>query len=294
MYRTLQWGGTRPESCPWKAWTFDPHIVDFLYNFSVDKGSNSGTPENSKFSTPPSNFRRFDLPYPGLQFQLRRKSRSVPERGADFPAPSSLPERVQTLAGMDRTLFGVSQKGSPERCRFRFFPFFLFSSFFPFFLVFFPFSSVFFRFLPFVPFLSVFSVFFRFFPFFSVSFRFFPFFPFLLFFRVPIFSFFFRFLPFSSVFFPFLSVFFRFLPFLFRFLPFFPVFFRFFPFHFQKKTGRYRSRDPFCETPICAAGKLGRNFPAVSKFAGKPSQQRVLGSRSLRELCDCFDDQRSP
>ena len=45
----------------------------------------------------------------------------------------------------------------------------------------------------------------------------------------------FRFFPFSSVFF--------------RFFPFFSVFFRFFPFHFQKKTGRHRSRDPFCETP---------------------------------------------
>ena len=48
------------------------------------------------------------------------------------------------------------------------------------------------------------------------------------------------FLPFSSVFF--------------RFLPFFPcflsVFFRFFLFHFQKRTGRHRSRDPFPETPI--------------------------------------------
>ena len=81
--------------------------------------------------------------------------------------------------------FGVSQKGSPERCRFRFFPIF----------------SVFFRF-------------FRFFRFFSVFFRFFPFFS-----------------VFSA--------------FSFRFLPIFP----FFPFHFQKKTGRHRSRDPFCETP---------------------------------------------
>ena len=25
-----QRGGTRPESCPWKAWTFDPEIEDFL------------------------------------------------------------------------------------------------------------------------------------------------------------------------------------------------------------------------------------------------------------------------
>ena len=70
-------------------------------------------------------------------------------------------------------LVRVSQKGSPERCRFRFFPFF----------------SVFFRFLPFFPcFLSVFFRFFRLLPlfsFFSLYFRCFPFF--------------FRFLPSFSV-----------------------------------------------------------------------------------------------
>ena len=53
-------------------------------------------------------------------------------------------------------LVGVSQKGSPEPCRFRFFPFFfrflsVFFVFFRFFL-FFPFSSVFFRFFRFLPF----------------------------------------------------------------------------------------------------------------------------------------------
>ena len=40
------------------------------------------------------------------------------------------------------------------------------------------------------------------------------------------------------------------------FTPFFPVFFpfffRFLSFHFQK-TGRHRSQDPFCETPIEAS-----------------------------------------
>ena len=66
------------------------------------------------------------------------------------------------------------------------------------------------------------------------------------------FSVFFRFLPFSSVF----SLFsFRFLQFssvFFRFLPVSSVSFRFFPFFsvsFSEKTGRHRSRDPFCETP---------------------------------------------
>ena len=63
---------------------------------------------------------------------------------------------------------------------------------------------------------------------------------------LPIFSVFFRFLPFFFrfflVFFPFSSVFFRFLPFV--------------PFHFQKKkTGRHRSQDPFCETPIFSMEK---------------------------------------
>ena len=51
MYRALEGGGTRPESCPWKAWTFDPEIEDFLQNL-CRKGSNSGTHENSNFSLP--------------------------------------------------------------------------------------------------------------------------------------------------------------------------------------------------------------------------------------------------
>ena len=62
---------------------------------------------------------------------------------------------------------GISQKWSPERCRFRFLPFLPFSSVFfrslPF--PFFSFLAVFFR----VPNFSGFSVFFRFFPFSSVS-----------------------------------------------------------------------------------------------------------------------------
>ena len=86
---------------------------------------------------------------------------------------------------------------------------------------FFPFSSVFFRFLPFS------SVFFRFFLLFSFRFL--------------------HFFPFSGVFIPGFSEFFR----LFLFSS---VFFRFLPFHFQKKTGRHRSRDPFCETPIFCRG----------------------------------------
>ena len=53
------------------------------------------------------------------------------------------------------TYLGVSQKGSPGRCRFRFFPF----------------SSVFFRFFPFLSFFSVFFVFFVFFRFFPFHFQ---------------------------------------------------------------------------------------------------------------------------
>ena len=111
---------------------------------------------------------------------------------------------------------------------FRFLPFF-----FQFSLFSFPFSSVFFRFLPFVP---------RFFPFSSP-------FPFLLFFSGSDFSVFFPFFSFFFRFFPFLSVFFRFFPFS-----------SFFPFHFQKKkTGRYRSRDPFCEALIQSRRKVSRS-----------------------------------
>ena len=153
---------------------------------------------------------------------------------------------------VNRAKIGVSQKGSPERCRFRFFPFFsVFFRFFPFFSVFSLFS---FRFLPFFPFSSVcsvffpfFSFFFRFFPFFSVSFRFFPF---LLFFRVPIFSVFSVFFPFSSVFFPFLSVFFR-------FLPFFSVFFRFFSVSFSEKNGE----TPFARPLLRNPEKIGTKNP---------------------------------
>ena len=78
---------------------------------------------------------------------------------------------------------------------------------------------------------------------------------------LPFFSVFFRFLPFSSVFFRF----FRFFP---VFFPFSSVFFRFFRFFSvffvsfsEKKTGRHRSRDPFCET-LTDSGRL--RSPRVS------------------------------
>ena len=42
-------GGTRPESCPLKTWTFDPQIGDFLENL-CRKGSISGAPGHSTSS----------------------------------------------------------------------------------------------------------------------------------------------------------------------------------------------------------------------------------------------------
>ena len=96
------------------------------------------------------------------------------------------------------------------------------------------FFRYFFRFLPFVLSVCFFlfvSVFFRLLRFFSVSFRFFPFFFFSG-------SDFIRFLLFLSV------VFLFFLSFVFCFLLFFSRFL-----FFSEKTGRHRSRDPFCETP---------------------------------------------
>ena len=76
---------------------------------------------------------------------------------------------------------------------------------------------------------SDFSAFFRFLPFFLL-------FPFLRFFPVSIF------VLFCCFFFGF-----RFFP---LFCPFSSVSFCFLPLHYQKKTGRHRSQDPFCETPI--------------------------------------------
>ena len=37
---------------------------------------------------------------------------------------------------------------------------------------------------------------------------------------------------------------------------------------------------------FCATGKSGKNFPAASKFAGKPFQQGILDSHSLLEFSD--------
>ena len=51
-YRAPEKGGTRPESCPWKAWTFDPQIEDFLLNL-CRKGSNSRPPIIFGDLTPP-------------------------------------------------------------------------------------------------------------------------------------------------------------------------------------------------------------------------------------------------
>ena len=44
-------GGTRPESCPSKTWTFDPKIDDF-YRISVERGQFQGPLEIQKFPPP--------------------------------------------------------------------------------------------------------------------------------------------------------------------------------------------------------------------------------------------------
>ena len=77
----------------------------------------------------------------------------------------------------------------------------------------------------------------------------------------------FRFLPFFSV----LSVFSVF----FRFSPFLPFFCRFI---FRKKTGRHRSRDPFCETPIPRTCKLQLTYSGTqcTKSRGPPRKSRDL------------------
>ena len=80
--RTECWrGGTRPESCPSKTWTFDP------WRFSTEllwKGVNFRAPGSSIFT--PSDFRRFEPPYPsrGSTNRVFGKPRfcSLPKKGA--------------------------------------------------------------------------------------------------------------------------------------------------------------------------------------------------------------------
>ena len=47
--RTLRGLGACPESCPWKAWTFDPQIEGFC-RISVEKGKFQGPLEIQNFS----------------------------------------------------------------------------------------------------------------------------------------------------------------------------------------------------------------------------------------------------
>ena len=131
------------------------------------------------------------------------------------PSKATIPPQIMTCLFNSlgsRSLiflpFWNSQKGSPGRCRFRFFPF----------------SSVF------LPFFSVFFVFLRFLLFFSFL---------AVFFSVPTF---FHFSVFFRFFFPFSSI----------------------SFSHQKKTGRHRSRDPFCETPTSLFGIP--SFPFCKEF----------------------------
>ena len=89
--------------------------------------------------------------------------------------------------------------------------------------------------------------------------------------RVCVASDFFRFLPFSSVFCVFLfsvSILFPFFVFFrVRFWSFFPRFLSiFFRFIFRKKTGRHRSQDPFCETPIAGYNSRPKLLASLSNF----------------------------
>ena len=69
-YRTLEGGGTRPESCPSKLGLLTPKLAIF-YRISVEKGQIQGPLKIQNFH--PSNFRRFDPPpHPGLQVSKSR------------------------------------------------------------------------------------------------------------------------------------------------------------------------------------------------------------------------------
>ena len=87
---------------------------------------------------------------PGQTGHITGQMGRVP--GTDGTHTRDVPPKFFMFIGFFFPNFGVSQKGSPERCRCRFFPFF------PVFFHLFPFLS-------FLPFSSVFSIFFRFFPF---------------------------------------------------------------------------------------------------------------------------------
>ena len=66
-YRTLEGGGTCLESClPLENLDFLTSKLAILYRNSVERGQFQGPLEIQNFH-PPSNFRRFDPPYPGLQ-----------------------------------------------------------------------------------------------------------------------------------------------------------------------------------------------------------------------------------
>ena len=104
---------------------------------------------------------------------------------------------------------------------------------------------------------------------------------------------------------PISSVFFCFLPcFLFFFSVFFlfSVFFRFFfsvSFSEKKKTGRHRSRDPFCETPkkaketyrrvFCGVPREQRNYTSPNpQKAARDRQQDLVRQFSRGSLLDVF------
>ena len=108
---------------------------------------------------------------------------------------------------------------------------------------------------------------------------------------LPIFSVFFRFLPFLSVFFLFFR--FHFCPFWMffsgsDFFPFSSVFFHFFLFSsvsLSEKTGRHRSRDPFCETPTIGPIQNQTQVEFLQFFFPFPHEADVLPSAIVAKPC---------
>ena len=66
-YRTLEGGELAPKVAPRRLRLLTPKLAIF-YRISVERGQFQGPLKIQNFH-PPSNFRRFDTPYPGLQTQ---------------------------------------------------------------------------------------------------------------------------------------------------------------------------------------------------------------------------------
>ena len=88
-YRTLEGGGElAPKVAPRRLGHLTPKLAIF-YRISVEKGQIQG-PLIIQNSPPPSNFRRFDPPYPGLQPAVGTSivSKRVPLVSKELPKTS--------------------------------------------------------------------------------------------------------------------------------------------------------------------------------------------------------------